>query len=94
MNMGRFEVPVTLLVGLGYPLMISTALSALKFLEEQPGVCRQKATAIAACRAVIEGRTVPSTARFALVAYAMKKDIILDETVNEAMMMAKKRAYV
>lgn len=94
MTTGRFAVPVTLLVGLGYPLTISSALSALKFLEEQPGDCRQKATALAACRAAIAGRTVASTARFALVAYAKKKDILLDEGFNETTTISEKRSYV
>ena len=74
----RFTKPVLVMVGLGYPKQIHGALEALQFLSEWPGGCREKTTALAACRAVIEGRTVSETARFALLTFARKKDILLE----------------
>ena len=80
-KIARFDVPVCVLVGLGYPKHVASALEALEFLREYPGETREKTTALAACRAALEGRTNPQTARFALAAFAVKKDILLEEPV-------------
>lgn len=82
MRTGEFRTPVTVMVGLGYPRTVASALEAWSFLSEYPGDSREKSTALAACRAVMEGRTVPETAHFALIKFAQKKDILLDRPVS------------
>lgn len=83
MRNARFRAPVGVLVGMGYPRTIASALEAWEFLREYPGETREKTTALAACRAAVEGRTSPETARFALTGFAMKKDILLEEAAGE-----------
>lgn len=73
-----------MMVGLGYPRAIASALEAWGFLSEYPGDTREKTTALAACRAVMEGRTVPETAHFALIKFAQKKDILLERSASVA----------
>ena len=92
MSKCQFKTPVRLLVGLGYPITIGNALEALKFLQEQPGEGREKTAALAACRATIEGRTVASTAHFALSAYAAKRNMLLEDPAGKTPALSHERA--
>ncbi len=73
----QFSKPVCVLVGLGYRREISSVLEALEFLNDCPCDTREKAAAVAACRAALEGRTRSDTARLALISFALKQDQLI-----------------
>ena len=74
----QFSKPVCVLVGLGYRREIRSVLEALEFLNDCPGDTREKAAAVAACRAALEGRTRADTARLALISFALKQDQLIE----------------
>ena len=73
----QFSKPVCVLVGLGYRREIRSVLEAFECLNDCPGDTREKAAALAACRAALEGRTRSDTARLALISFALKQDQLI-----------------
>jgi hypothetical protein len=86
MHRVRFEHPVTILVGMGFPVRIETVLEAYALLQDWPVANRNGAHAVAldACKAGIAGETDPETARAALLAFARRNDIFVPEMVPQA----------
>jgi len=74
----RFEHPVRVLVGLGFPRQINTVVDAYQFLMDWHGNSPELKAAIRACRAAIAGDVDAETARGVFVAFARKKDILLE----------------
>lgn len=80
-----FSKPVHVLVGLGHILKIERVLEALRFLDDCPGDCREKRYAAATCRAALAGRADVHSARMALIAFAQKRDMLVELTDAETM---------
>ena len=74
----RFEEPVTILVGMGLPVTIETAVEAYAMLQDWPVASRNGAHAVAlnACKAGIAGEIDAETVRATLIAFARRNDIL------------------
>lgn len=83
MNCTRFEEPVTVLVGLGFPARIESAMEAYALLADWPPASRSGAHTVAlnACRAAINGEIDAETARATFVAFARRNDILASESM-------------
>jgi hypothetical protein len=81
MECARFEEPVTLLVGMGFPARIESAEEAYALLQDWPAASRNHTHAVAlnACKAGIAGEIDPETVRAALVAFARRNDILVPD---------------
>lgn len=81
----RIHRPVTVLVGLGFPVRISDARSALEWLESEPAAVRDEAydATRAACRDAIAGtegvEIDTGEALDVITAYARRRGILLDD---------------
>lgn len=78
MKPDMFEIPVTILTGLGMPTQIRSVLQAYRFLLEWPKTNHDAAHAVSlkACKAAIDGKVEPETARSIFVAFADKHDLL------------------
>ncbi|MEQ1955995.1 DUF982 domain-containing protein [Mesorhizobium sp. CN2-181] len=74
-----FEKPIHVFVGLGFPRQINTVVDAYQFAQEWCGNSPEQRAAIRACKAALAGDVDPETARGAFVAFARKKDILLED---------------
>ncbi len=83
MNCTRFKEPVTILVGLGFPARIESAMEAYALLADWPSASRNGAHSVAlnAFRAAISGEIDAETARATLVAFAKRNDILASESM-------------
>jgi len=83
MQITRFDKPVSILIGLGYPAKIHSAKQAYEFLSETPAISAKKAHSVAlrACKAALEGEIEPETARSAFIAFAKRNAILLPEAL-------------
>lgn len=81
MDRARFEEPVTLLVGMGFPARVESAMEAYALLQNWPAANRNHTHAVAlnACRAGIAGEVDPETVRAALEAFARRNDILVPD---------------
>ncbi|WP_246680821.1 DUF982 domain-containing protein [Mesorhizobium sp. B3-1-9] len=79
----RFEQPVTILVGMGFPVTIENAMEACSLLQDWPAPGRNGAHAVAlnACKAGIAGEVDPEIVRATLVAFARRNDILVPNTL-------------
>lgn len=82
MRHGRFDDPVTILVGMGFPVTIETVMEAYALLQDWPAPHRGGAhiAALNACKAGIVGEVDPETVRATLVAFARRNDILVETT--------------
>jgi hypothetical protein len=80
----RFEEPVTILVGMGFPATIENVMEAYALLQDWPATSRNGAHTVAlnACRAAIAGEVDPETVRAALVAFARRNDLLVSNTIS------------
>jgi len=77
-----FEKPVRVLVGLGFPRQLNTVADAYQFAVDWCGNSPEQKAAIRACKAALAGDVDSETARGIFVAFARKKDILVeDETM-------------
>ena len=74
-----FEKPVRVWVGLGFPRQLNTVAEAYQFAAEWCGNSPEQKAALRACKAALVGDVDPETARGVFVAFARKKDILLEE---------------
>jgi hypothetical protein len=81
MDRGRFEKPVTVLIGMGFPAKIERMTEAYALLQDWPAASRNHTHAVAlnACKAGIAGEVDPETVRAALVAFARRNDILVSD---------------
>lgn len=79
MNNTFFEEPVTVLVGLGFPRRIESASEAYQLLSDMKLTASKAAHKVAmqACKAAIDGKIDPETARSAFVAFARRSAMLL-----------------
>lgn len=81
----RSHRPVTILVGLGYPLRIRDARGALEWLESEPAAVRDEAyeATCAACRDAVSGtdgvEIETGEALDVVTAYARRRGILLED---------------
>jgi hypothetical protein len=74
-----FEKPVRVWVGLGFPRQLNTVVDAYQFVSEWCGNSPEQKAAIKACRAALVGDIDAETARSILIAFARKKDILVED---------------
>ena len=74
-----FEKPVRVWVGLGFPRQINTVFDAYQFLLDWCGNSPEQKAAMRACKAALAGDVDPETARGVFVAFARKKDILVED---------------
>jgi len=74
-----FEKPVRVWVGLGFPRQLNTVVDAYRFAVEWCGNGPEQRSAIRACKAAFAGEIDAETARGVFVAFAKKKDILMEE---------------
>ena len=86
-----FEKPVRVWVGLGFPRQLNTVVDAYQFVSEWCGNSPEQKSAIRACKAALTGDVDAETARGVLVAFARKKDILVED---EATPLAKAASHV
>ena len=82
-----FEEPVMVLVGLGFPRKIKSAMEAYQFLSDMRLTTSRAAHKVAmqACKAAVDGKIDPETARSAFVAFARRSAMLLPkDTALEA----------
>ncbi|MCX8572980.1 DUF982 domain-containing protein [Aminobacter sp. MET-1] len=75
----RFIKPVRVWVGLGFPRQLNTVADAYQFAMEWCGNSPEQRAAIRACRTALAGDIDAETARGVLVAFARKKDILVQD---------------
>lgn len=75
----HFEKPVRVLVGLGFPRQLNTVVDAYQMLLDWNGNSPEQKAAIRACKAALCGEVDAETARSVVVAFARKKDILVDD---------------
>ena len=74
-----FEKPVRVLVGLGFPRQLNTVADAYQFAVDWCGNSPEQKAAIRACKAALAGDVDSETARGIFVAFARKKDILVED---------------
>jgi hypothetical protein len=74
-----FEKPVRVWVGLGFPRQLNTVVDAYQFALEWCGNSPEQKAAIRACKAALTGEVDAETARGVFVAFARKKDILVED---------------
>jgi len=74
-----FEKPVRVWVGLGFPRQLNTVVDAYQFVLEWCGNSPEQKAAIRACKAALAGEIDAETARGVFVAFARKKDILMED---------------
>jgi hypothetical protein len=91
MNHMRFEEPVTILVGMGFPVTIENVMEAYALLQDWPATSRNGAHAVAlnACRAAIAGEVDPETVRATLVAFASRNDLLVPTMISATPAMGR-----
>ncbi len=87
-----FERPLVLFVGLGFPHQLDSAEEAFQLLCELPAREHGPAhsAALRACRAAMEGRIDPETARGIVAAYARARGMLAEEALAPAAIEAKR----
>lgn len=73
-----FEKPVLVWVGLGFQRQLNTVADAYQFVVEWCGNSPEQKAAIRACKAALVGDIDPEIARGVFVAFARKKDILME----------------
>lgn len=86
-----FDKPVFVLVGLGIPRRIETVFDAYRFLLDWPGNSPQQRAALRACKAAFAGEIDAETARGVFVAFAQRKDILVEEERSLPWLVANDR---
>ncbi|RWD69343.1 DUF982 domain-containing protein [Mesorhizobium sp.] len=74
-----FEKPIRVWVGLGFPRQLNTVVDAYQFVSDWCGNSPEQKAAIRACRAALAGDVDAETARGVFVAFARKKDILIED---------------
>lgn len=82
MKPDMFKEPVSILVGLGFPAEVRSAMDAYRHLVEWPEAHRDSAHSVAlkACGAALRGEIEAETARGLFAAFAEKHDLLAPET--------------
>ncbi|MGN6304275.1 MAG: DUF982 domain-containing protein [Mesorhizobium sp.] len=85
MNDPKFDQPVSVFVGLGFPREVSTVLDAYDILIEWNGIPDlDHAGAIEVCRKALSGKRDGEDARKAFEGFALNKGILAEEAYDRA----------
>jgi hypothetical protein len=81
MKPDMFITPVVILTGLGFPTKVCTVVHAYRLLLEWPAFRHdpERALALKACRAALNGAIDAETARGVFIAFAEKHDLLAPE---------------
>jgi len=74
-----FDKPVRVWVGMGFPRQLNTVADAYQFAVNWCGNSPEQKAAVRACKAALVGDVDAETARGVFVAFARKKDILLED---------------
>jgi hypothetical protein len=74
-----FEKPIRVWVGLGFPRQLNTVVDAYQFAIDWCGNSPEQKAAIRACKAALVGEIDAETARGVFVAFARRKDILIED---------------
>jgi len=88
-----FEKPVLVWVGLGFPRQLNTVVDAYQFASEWGGNSPEQRAAIRACKAALAGEVDPETARGVFIAFARKKDILVEDAMIPPEMRKQKTRH-
>ena len=90
MKSRRFERPVAIFVGLGFPREVETVLEACQVLTEWPhgGRGPLHEAALANCRAALAGGADPASVRTAFEAFARERGILASDALAESALPA------
>lgn len=83
----RFEEPITLLVGMGFPARIESVTEAYALLQDWPHFARNASYEVAlnACKAGIAGGVDPQTVRAALKSFVRRNDVLIEDQVASSL---------
>ncbi|MCV3230506.1 DUF982 domain-containing protein [Mesorhizobium sp. YC-39] len=87
-----FGKPIRVWVGLGFPRQLNTVVDAYQFAQEWCGNSPEQKAAVRACKAALTGGVDAETARGVFVAFARKKDILMED-IAMPVMTAGPRAH-
>ncbi|SDA92768.1 DUF982 domain-containing protein [Mesorhizobium qingshengii] len=74
-----FDKPVRVWVGMGFPRELNTVADAYQFAVDWCGNSPEQRAALRACKAALVGDVDAETARGVFVAFARKKDILVED---------------
>ncbi|MBL0935194.1 MAG: DUF982 domain-containing protein [Rhizobiaceae bacterium] len=89
-----FEKPVRVWVGLGFPRQLNNVADAYQMLLGWCGNSPEQKAAIRACKAALAGDVDAETARGVLVAFARKKDILVEDGSMPPPMNAGRETHI
>ena len=86
MQVRRFDTPVAIFVGLGFPREVETVFDAFKVLNEWPASGRgpDHQAALEACRAALTSSASATLARQSFEAFARGRDILAPDALAAA----------
>lgn len=76
-----FDKPIRVWVGLGFPRQLNTVADAYQFAADWCGNSPEQKAAMRACKAALVGEIDAETARGVFVAFARKKDILVQDGI-------------
>jgi hypothetical protein len=89
-----FEKPVRVWVGLGFPRQLNNVIDAYQMLMDWNGNSPEQKAAIRACKAALCGDVDAETARGVFVAFAQKKDILVEDELVPPQIAARTDSHV
>ncbi|MCO6050308.1 DUF982 domain-containing protein [Mesorhizobium sp. RP14(2022)] len=89
-----FEKPVRVWVGLGFPRQLNNVIDAYQMLMDWNGNSPEQKAAIRACKAALCGDVDTETARGVFVAFAKKKDILVEDELVPPQIAARTDSHV
>ena len=89
-----FEKPIRVWVGLGFPRQLNNVADAYQMLMGWCGNSPEQKAAIRACKAALAGDVDAETARGVFLAFARKKDILVEDGMVPVHMMKGTDSHV
>lgn len=89
-----FEKPLRVWVGLGFPRQLNNVADAYQMLMGWCGNSPEQKAAIRACKAALAGDVDAETARGVFLAFARKKDILVEDGMMPIHMMKGTDSHV
>lgn len=90
----HFDKPVRVWVGLGFPRQLNTVVDAYQMLTSWNGNSPEQRAAIRACKAALCGEVDAETARGVVLAFARKKDILVEDGILPPPVMKSSASHV
>lgn len=89
-----FLKPVVVWIGLGFPRQLNTVADAYQFASEWGGNSPEQRAAVRACKAALAGDIDTETARGVFMAFARKKDILVEDTAIPPAARTRRSSHV